>query len=144
MNSGFSVTLKRIMDEFSLEKIYLPKEAEEIIIENSEINRPGLQLAGYYEFFDADRIQIIGKNEEAYITKFSESEREKRVEAFFEKRPCAVIVTRNLPLQEIYKASAEKYGVPLLRTKDSTSEFTSALIALLNVQLAPRVTRHGV
>ena len=144
MNSGFSVTLKRIMDEFSLEKIYLPKEAEEIIIENSEINRPGLQLAGYYEFFDADRIQIIGKNEEAYITKFSESEREKRVEAFFEKRPCAVIVTRNLPLQEIYKASAEKYGVPLLRTKDSTSEFTSALIAFLNVQLAPRVTRHGV
>ncbi len=144
MDSGFSVTLKRIMDEFSLETLYLPQEAQDIVIENTEINRPGLQLAGYYEFFDADRIQIIGKSEEAYITKFSEAEREKRVDAFFAKCPCAVIVTRNLPLQEIYKASAEKYGVPLLRTKDSTSEFTSALIAFLNVQLAPRVTRHGV
>ena len=144
VKSGFTVTLKRIIDEFALEELYLPCNTEEIVIENTEINRPGLQLAGYYEFFDADRIQIIGKNEESYITKFSESEREKRVEEFFANKPCAVIVTRNLAIQEIYKICAEKYAVPLLRAKEATSEFASALISFLNVQLAPRVTRHGV
>ena len=144
MKSGFSVTLKRIIDEFSLEELYLPGNPEEITIANTEINRPGLQLAGYYEFFDADRIQVIGKNEESYMSKFAESERDKRVEEFFANNPCAVVVTRNLPLQEIYVESAKKHGVPLLRTSEPTSEFASALIAFLNVQLAPRVTRHGV
>ena len=144
MQSGFTVTLKQIIDEFSLETLYMPISSDEILIENAEINRPGLQMAGYYEFFDAARIQIIGKNEESFISGFPEDAQKRAVDEFFSRKPSVVVVTRNLPVQEAYSASAEKYGVPLLRTAESTSQFMASLIAFLNVQLAPRITRHGV
>lgn len=144
MQSGFTVTLKQIIDEFSLEILYMPMDSETIFIENAEINRPGLQMAGYYEFFDADRIQIIGKNEESFISGFPEENQKRAVDEFFSRKPSAVVVTRNLQVQAAYSESAMKYGVPLLRTSESTSQFMAALIAFLNVQLAPRITRHGV
>lgn len=144
MQSGFTVTLKQIIDEFSLEIMYTPMDSEAIIIENAEINRPGLQMAGYYEFFDADRIQIIGKNEESFISGFPEENQKRAVDEFFSRKPCAVVVTRNLQVQSAYVESAMKYGVPLLRTSETTSQFMAGLIAFLNVQLAPRITRHGV
>ena len=144
MQSGFTVTLKQIIDEFSLEILYMPMDSETIFIENAEINRPGLQMAGYYEFFDADRIQIIGKNEESFISGFPEENQKRAVDEFLSRKPSAVVVTRNLQVQAAYSESAMKYGVPLLRTSESTSQFMAALIAFLNVQLAPRITRHGV
>ena len=64
MKTDFSVSLAKIINEFSLETIYLPGKPEEILVTNVEVNRPGLQLAGYYEFFDSERVQIIGKSEE--------------------------------------------------------------------------------
>lgn len=144
MKSDFTVSLKRIIDEFSLEILHIPSSPEELLISSPEINRPGLQMAGYYEYFDDKRIQIIGITEISYLKKFSEDEAKKRIHDFFSKKPPAVVIARNLGISDYYIDAASEYGVPLLRIGESTSEFAASLIAFLNLQLAPRVTRHGV
>ncbi len=144
MKTEYTVSLKKIIDEHQLEVLFMPRDAEKILITTPEINRPGLHIAGYYEFYDARRIQILGKNEISYLERFTEEKAKERIDEFFSKKPVAVIVARNLELVPYYAESAEKYGVPLLRTSESTSDFTAALIAFLNLHLAPRVTRHGV
>ena len=144
MKGEYSVSLAKIMKEFSLESVYVGSNPEDILITTPEINRPGLQLAGYYEFFDDKRIQIIGKSEDSFIAELSSEERNAIKEKLFSKRPPVVIVTRDLPISSHMIKLAEKYDVPLLRTTDGTSSFMASLISFLNVQLAPRVTRHGV
>ncbi len=144
MKTKYSVELKKIINEFSLEALYVPEDLEERKIVIPEINRPGLQMAGYYEFFDVDRVQIFGKSEQGFLAGFSEADAEKTLREFFSKKPVAVIIARGLAVSDMFVNIAMEYGVPLLRTNDSTSDFTSALIAFLNLHLAPRVTRHGV
>lgn len=143
MAAEYTVELSKIIKEFSLETIYLPAEPEEIRISNNDINRPGLQLGGYYEYFDNTRIQIIGRSEESFIKHFKTQKYFELVEEFFSKKPAAVIISRNMTLEGFYEA-AERYGVPLLRTEEATSSFMAQLIAFLNLSLAPRITRHGV
>lgn len=144
MSSPFSVSMAKIIKNFKLETIVMPLPEENIYISNVEVNRPGLQLCGFYQYFDNARIQIIGKSEEAFLTGFSDEEYRKRVGDFFGKKPAAVIISRNLPVSDFMKDAALKNNVPLLRTSDATSSFMSSLISFLNVELAPRVTRHGV
>lgn len=144
MSSPFSVSLKKIIKNFKLETIVLPCEPENIYISTVEVNRPGLQLGGFYEYFDSGRIQIIGKSEEGYLNEFSEDEYNVRIREFFSKKPSAVIISRDLPIPEVMIEAAKANGVPLLRTSDTTSSFMASLISFLNVELAPRVTRHGV
>lgn len=137
----YTVELSRIIKEHSLEKLYMPEE--EVFIKNNDVNRPGLQFGGYYEYFDNTRIQIVGKAEESYIKELEEEDYVKRVDKFFASKPVAVIISRGLELPKFVEY-AEKYDVPLLRTKDNTSGFMSTLISFLNLWLAPRITRHGV
>ena len=144
MRTEYTVSLERIINEFSLEVLYMPDSPESILVSTTEINRPGLQMAGYYEFFDAARIQIIGKSEDAFLKRFTEEKAESRLREFFSKKPSAVVVARNLEVSQKQIDIAKEFGVPFLRTAESTSDFTSSLIAFLNVQLAPRVTTHGV
>lgn len=136
--------MAKIIKNFKLETIVMPLPEENVYISNVEVNRPGLQLCGFYQYFDNARIQIIGKSEEAFLTEFSDDEYKKRVGDFFGKKPAAVIISRDLPVSEFMKDAAMKNNVPLLRTSDATSSFMSSLISFLNVELAPRVTRHGV
>lgn len=144
MKTDFSVSLAKIIKEFSLETIYIPDDPEQILVSNAEVNRPGLQLAGHYEFFDSERVQILGKSEESYLSELEYEKLEVCLDSFFSRTPPMVIVSRGLDIPSRMRDYAEKYSVPLLRTEDSTSNFLSSLIAFLNVQLAPRITRHGV
>ncbi len=144
MHSDYSVSLSKIIKDFSLECVWSCENLDEILITSPEINRPGLQLAGYYEFFDEHRIQIIGKSEDSYLEEQGDECRKKITEELFAKRPPAIIVTRGLEISELAIGLAKKYNVQLLRTNESTSAFMASLISYLNVQLAPRVTRHGV
>lgn len=140
----FTVTLQQIIDELKLEELYLPKPAEEVLISENEVNRPGLQLMNFYEYFNPERIQILGKMEFAYLSTRSEAERTDIISKLFATHIPALIITRGLEcFQEIINL-AEKEGIPVLRSKDSTSNFVAALIAFLNLNLAPRITRHGV
>ncbi len=144
MKKQFTVSLSRIMKEFSLETIYIPGNTDEKLIGNTEINRPGLQLSGYFEYYDNQRIQVLGRSEISYLYELPEEEYIKAVDAFMSTAPAAVIITRSIEVREELLHAAEKYAVPLLRTSDSTSGFLAALISFLNVELAPRITRHGV
>lgn len=144
MHTNFTIGLSKIISEFSLEVLNMPETDEEIMISSAEVNRPGLQMAGYFEFFDADRIQIIGKSEESFLRRFTEEKAEQRLRELFSKKPVAVVICRNLEVSGVYHKIAEEFDVPLFRTPVSTSEFEAALIAFLNVHLAPRITQHGV
>ncbi|MBO7473921.1 MAG: HPr(Ser) kinase/phosphatase [Ruminococcus sp.] len=144
MAENFKVSLQRVIDEFKLETIYIHKDASEVMIDENDVNRPGLQLMGFYEYFNPERIQIIGKMEFAYLSTIDEKTRKERLQLLFAQRIPALIITRELPYFAEMLELAKEYEVPLLRSKESTSNFMSGLIAYLNLNLAPRVTRHGV
>lgn len=142
MKTDCTIELSRIIKEFSLDVLNLPEG--DILVSSTETSRPGLHLAGYYEYFDARRIQILGMNEIGFLRNLSESEKNNRIDEFFAKKPVAVIIARNLADDNIYAENAKRHGVPLLVSRDSTSNLEAALIAFLNLHLAPRITRHGV
>ena len=144
MSEQFFVTLKQVIDEFKLEVLCMPDDPETIRITENDITRPGLQLMGFYEYFNPERIQIIGKMEFAYLSTIDENERVRHVEALFAQHIKALCLSRGLPCFAEMLTLAQKYHVPVLRTAESTSHFTSNLLSFLNLHLAPRVTRHGV
>lgn len=144
MAGKFTVSLGKIIDEFHLETIYMPKDPAEILIDENDVTRPGLQLMGFYEYFNPERMQIIGKMEFAYLSTIDEETRTQRLDALMSRHIPALIIARELPYFSEMLDLAKKYEVPLLRSKESTSNFISGLIAFLNLNLAPRITRHGV
>ncbi len=144
MKTDYSISLDKIVEEFSLEVLFIPKDASEIMISSTEINRPGLQLSGYFEFFDERRIQIFGLSEVSFLKSLPEETAKKRMREYFSKKPAAIVIARNLGMDEDYIDIAKEYGVPVLMAKETTSEFAAGLIAFLNLKLAPRITRHGV
>ena len=101
-------------------------------------------MVGFFDYFDNSRIQIMGKVEFTYLEQFHADERAEKIEKLMSQHIPALIVTRGLQIFPEMIELAEKYNVPLLRSESGTSAFMSALIAYLNVQLAPRRTRHGV
>ena len=140
----YTVELSKIEKDLNLEKVYEPENYGDIIVESLDVNRPGLQLSGFYEYFDSTRIQIMGNAEIAFLLECGEVERREKLERFFSEKPVAVIITRNIQYVEDVVEVAKKYSVPILRTEERTSAFVSSLIAYLSVELAPRITRHGV
>jgi len=144
MEESYNVTYEKIIDEFKLEVIYLPDLPEKLSVTCTRVNRPGLQMVGFYDHYEQERIQIIGRVEHLFIAQLSPEERSRRLEDFFRSEPVGVIVTTALEISPEMVAMAERYRVPLLRTSERTSPFMAALIAFLNVQLGPRLTRHGV
>ena len=144
MESKYSISLSSLINEFQLKELFLPKDANEIMITSPEVNRPGLALAGFTELFDTFRIQVIGRLEHRYLSELTEAERYARLETFFKLQPIALIMSTSLPIYPEMKEFAEIYGVAMLETADRTSSFMAALTASLNTHLAPRITRHGV
>ena len=140
----YTVTLKKLIKELSLEAVYLPKDEEQLFIYSAEVNRPGLHLSGFVEYFEPSRVQITGKMEFAYLESLEPSVRKERIFSLFSKKIPALVVTRSLPVFPEMIDAAKLYEVPILRTADPTSSFMSSLISILNVELAPRITRHGV
>ena len=144
MEDSYSVKLSKIIDEFKLETFYLPDLPENIYVTCARVNRPGLQMVGFYDHYEQTRLQIIGKVENLFIQGMDAKERRRRLEDFFRSCPVGVIFTTYMDVDADFIELAEKYRVPLMRTSTRTSEFMAALIAYLNVELGPRITRHGV
>ena len=144
MEENYSVKLSKVIDEFSLESIFLPDLPEKILVTCTRVNRPGLQMVGFYDHYEQARLQIIGKVEKLFLDRLDEQERLGRLEDFFKSCPVGVVYTTSLDIETEVVELAEKYRVPLLRTSKNTSDFMAALIAFLNVELGPRITRHGV
>lgn len=141
---SYNVPLGKVISEFGLEELNRVPGAHDIPVTTSDINRPGLQLAGFFEYFGADRIQLIGAVEMAYLENLSYEERYASLDTYFTQEfPCLIIARGKEPFPEMVEI-ATKYGRSLLRTNEETSRFASYLIYYLNVELAPRCSKHGV
>ena len=114
-----SVSLTRVIEKMKLENLTPEIDVKHVKITQPDINRPALQLAGYFEHFDATRLQIIG-----FV-------------------PC-IVFSRDLKPDPIFLETAIRHEVPVLSTKKSTSDFMSEIIRWLNVKLAPCISVHGV
>ena len=144
MVATFTVPLSKVMKELALETVYLPKSADEILISSRDVNRPGLELNGFYDYYDKNRILIFGNAETALLASFSQEKRRAVLDALFSRNPPAVIVARNITPAPEMVDSARDNGVALLKTMDTTSNLVAALVAYMNTELAPRITPHGV
>ena len=144
MPNTYSISLDKIIKEIKLETVYLPEPAEKIMVSNPEVDRPGLALAGFYDIFDSSRMQILGKAENKYLSAFSAEERREKIEQLASLEPKAIIVSSGLPIFPELREAAERHRIPLLSTEERTSPVQASMISWLNVQLAPRLTRHGV
>ena len=140
----YSVPLTTIVKEFELQVVHAATDYASIQITVEDVARPGMQLAGYFEHFDPMRLQVLGNVEMSYLSKLSVQERSRILDRLFSYKFPALLITRNIPPDEICLKMAKKHNVTLLRSDEPTSTITSALISYLKSVLAPRVTRHGV
>ncbi len=140
----YSVSLEKIMKELSLVSIYMPKEPSEIMIKNNNISRPGLQLTGYFDFFDKTRILVFGHTEFSYLSRFGAEQQQHVIDSIFRFGPPAVILCRSYELNDAMMSSAKEHNIPILQSTDTTSSLTAGLVTMLSRELAPRITRHGV
>lgn len=143
-DNEFTIPVTKVIEEFELEKIYEASDMDSVLIASADINRPGLQMVGFFDYFDSQRIQIMGKVEFTYLEQFPADEREKKLDKYFAHDFPVLVITRGQQIFPEMTELAEKYNKTLLRTELGTSEFMSGLIRYLNVQIAPRRTRHGV
>lgn len=143
---NFNVSLKTLTNRVSMEVVYAPKPLEQISVEIAEVNRPGLFLAGYMDYFDKLRLQMFGLAEMNFLSGLSAEKRYEALRQLFRQQPPAVIVCRSeelTPFPEMLEL-AKTYEVALLRSNETTCTLMGSLISLLNLELAPRITRHGV
>lgn len=144
MESLYSVPLGKLIKEFNLEVLRGGGAYGELPIHTEDVNRPGLQLIGFFDYFDHKRIQMIGRVETTYLSGLSSEARRACFDSLLAQDiPCLIISRGMEPFPECTEM-AEKYDRTILRTQEATSSFMSALIAYLRTELSPRITRHGV
>lgn len=137
------VRTKDIIEKFGLELI-AGEEGINRPITTSDISRPGLEMAGYFDYYPAERVQLIGKTELSFVETLTNSEREIRLERLCTDITPGIIVTRGLDIPEQLIEAAERESVPLLRSKQKTTRFSSLLTNFLESKLAPTTAVHGV
>lgn len=139
-----SIKLEKIIERFKLENLTPELDISEVKVTQPDINRPALQLAGYFEHYEATRLQIIGFVEYTYMDSM-EDERKEEIYNKLLSCPIPVIVfCRELQPDPLFLKIALEKKIPLLMTKKATSAFTAEIIRWMNVQLAPCISVHGV
>lgn len=139
-----SVSLKDIIEKMKLENLTPELDISRVKINQPDINRPALQMAGYFEHYEATRLQIIGFVEYTYMQGLSD---ERKKEIYAKLLSCdipVVVFCRELKPDALFLETAIENNVPLLMTKKATSAFTAEIIRWLNVKLAPCISVHGV
>ena len=122
----------------------LPTEAKTLPIEVSNVNRPGMQFANYWDFFAYERPQLLGKVEMTYMSQLDERVRRERLTKYFSYPLPCIIICRGYPCFDEMLVLAAAHKVPIYSTKKETTQFELELINYLRDYLAPRETRHGV
>ena len=144
MRSKYSVLLKTIAEEHNLKILHASKDYDTARIVTYDVNRPAMQLAGFYNYFDPKRIQIIGRVESTYLDTLSDADRLAAFERFMSYDIAALVICHGVqPFPECMEA-AEKYDRTVFITPEDTSEFQAGVISSLRNHLAPRTTVHGV
>ncbi len=140
-----TVSLNAIIEKMKLEVLTKEIDISKRKVTQPDINRPALQLAGYFEHFDATRLQIVGFVEYTYLEGLDEDRKRKIYEEFmsYDMIP-AIVFCRELQPDPLFMEAARAHNVPLLSTKQSTSDFMAEIIRWLKVKLAPCISVHGV
>ncbi len=125
-------------------EILAGKDGVNRIVSNPSLTRPGLELAGMFDFYESDRIQIIGSKESTFFHWLNEQDKKARVEMLFEKDPPAFIFSKNVEVPSIFLEMGEKYNIPVLKSIYTTTSLFSELFAFLQARLADRTSMHGV
>ncbi|MCL2372050.1 MAG: HPr(Ser) kinase/phosphatase [Defluviitaleaceae bacterium] len=141
--TGYTVPLTNVMSEFNLVNLTPSINIDNKVLNQANINRPALQLAGFFDYFDASRLQVIGMVEHTYLEKLEESFRRENLRKIFRLNIPAMVVCRNLAIFPEMLEYANKYDVLILQSDDNTTDFISEIIRWMKVQLAPRITMHG-
>nr|WP_330369752.1 HPr(Ser) kinase/phosphatase [Butyrivibrio sp. FCS014] len=139
-----SVSLKTIIEKMKLENLTPEIDVKKIRITQPDINRPALQLAGYFEHFEASRLQVIGFVEYTYMESFPQDKKEDMYREFLSFDIPGVVFCRELAPDPTFIKIAVEEKVPVFITKKSTSAFMAEIIRWLNVKLAPCISIHGV
>lgn len=140
---GYTVALPTVIQEFKLELLTPAVDVEAKVLTQANINRPALQLAGFFDYFDPARLQIIGMVEHTYLQSLEPDLRQENLRRIFQHCIPAVVVCRGLDIFPEMLEYAERYDVPILSTESATTDFMSEIIRWMKVQLAPRITMHG-
>lgn len=138
-----TVSISQLIKDLNLEVVYMPED-KEYFVESEDVNRTGLPLAGYFEYFPYERIQIIGRTEYTYFQNINKEKREEILDKFFSYEIPVLIVTRDLQVDQDIIEKAKKYKRVVLSSKCNTTRFTNKLSNYLDSKLAPHVTMHGV
>jgi len=138
-----SITTKEMIEKFDLEILAGAQGITRPII-TSELSRPGLEIAGYFNYYASERVQIIGKTEITFMETLEEETLTKNLKRLATSQTPAIIVARNFEVPKMFIEVCESQGVPLLRTALKTTRFTSLLSNYLESIFAPRTSVHGV
>ncbi len=137
-------SLKKMVEIFGMEILHKGRDFDNTVVTISDVNRPALQLVGFYDYFDDKRLQILGRGEMRYLDRMTESERMRVFNKLLSYPFPALIIARGMGAPEELLQMAKKHDRTLLQSDESTVDVTSKLIDYLNRAMAPQITRHGV
>lgn len=144
MAQKYAVPLSELVREHDLVPIHTSADFEKAMITSMAVGRPGLQFAGFYEYFDNSRMLVYGKQENTYLKKLPAEDRHKSVEELMKHDPCALIACHGVDILPEVVELAEKYDRNVFTSELDTSELMAQLISSLHLHLAPRQTIHAV
>ena len=128
--SEFSVRLSEIVERLELQSVYVAENYEDIKISTVEINRPGLELTGYFEFFDNKKIQVLGNTEFAYLNRFGSEAQRMVIDSIFSFGPPAVIICRHIEPSNVILESAKLHKVSIFRSESLHRELRATAYSL--------------
>ena len=144
MPSKYTVPLKTVVKDMNLQPLHLSRDYETAVLTMADVNRPAMQLTGFYDYFDPKRMQVIGMVESTYLNTLSHEERLEAFDRFMAYDIAALVICHKCePFPECLEM-AEKYDRNVFLTREDTSRLMARLIESVSAHLAPRITRHGV
>ena len=136
----YGVTITDLIRKMDFKNLTPELDTEKIVVSHPDVNRPALQLAGFYDRFDSNRVQIIGNVENRYVQTLSEEQRMETYEKLLQHPIPCIVFCRDVVPEESFLKTAVKYGVPIFNTVKQTSDFMAEIIRWMNVRLAPCIS----
>ena len=144
LDKTYGYKLSKLAQDLQVDIAYKSSDFDEVLIYTGDINRPGLQLTGFFDFFEPTRIQIIGRVEAAFMEKLPDDQRKEKWEMLIKRKIPALIVCHGAKVCDELIEAARKYDVTIMSTPAHTTEIMSNVIRIVKREVAPRLTRHGV
>lgn len=140
----YTVSLEEFIEKMNVVNLTPEIDVSAIKITQADLNRPALQLAGFFDYFDHHRIQIIGQVEHTYMEKQGIEKSAEMMGKILSYKVPGIVFCRNLPVPEEFLELAREHQIPILQSKSDTSGFSAEVTRWLKVELAPRISIHGV